>query len=59
MSAAAPYTPPGTMTPTQAADIARRARKLLRRGAITAYDYAVLDALLWSGRKAWRGLRRH
>jgi hypothetical protein len=45
------YLPPGALSPQGAADIARRARKLLRRGELSAHSFVVLDALLWAGRK--------
>jgi hypothetical protein len=45
-----PYLPPGSLSPQGASDIARRARKLLRRGELSAHSFAVLDALLWTGR---------
>jgi DNA-binding MarR family transcriptional regulator len=46
-----PYARPATLSPTQAAEIASRARKLLRAGRLTHRSYAVLDALLWSSRE--------
>jgi hypothetical protein len=48
---AEPHTPPGVLTPTQAAEIAGRARRLLRAGRLTHHDYAVLDGMLWCSRK--------
>lgn len=39
------------MTPKQAGEIAARARKLLRAGKLTHRQFALLDALLWSGRR--------
>lgn len=35
----------------QAGQIATRARQLLRRGAITAHQYALLDTVLWAARR--------
>jgi hypothetical protein len=45
------YLPPGSLSPEAAAQIARRARRLLRRGELSQYSFTVLDALLWAGRK--------
>jgi DNA-binding transcriptional MocR family regulator len=45
------YTRPGALSAAQAAEIAYRARKLLRAGRITHHAYAVLDALLWGSRQ--------
>ena len=39
------------LSPTQAGAIAKRARKLLRRGLITHRQLALLDCLLWSCRR--------
>jgi len=39
------------LSPTQAGAIARRARRLLRRGLITHRQLALLDCLLWSCRR--------
>jgi hypothetical protein len=39
------------LTAADAGEIARRGRKLLRRGLLTHRQYALLDALLWSCRK--------
>lgn len=46
----APYQSPTTISPAQVRDIARKARKLLRKGELSSHAYAVLDALLWVGR---------
>jgi CRP-like cAMP-binding protein len=47
---AAHHVQAGTMSPSQAAHVASRGRKLLRAGRITHAQFTVLDALLWSGR---------
>ena len=47
---AASYLPSDRLSPSQAAEIASRARKLMRQGRLTAHSYVVLDALLWSAR---------
>jgi hypothetical protein len=39
------------LTPTQAGAIAKRARRLLRRGLLTHCQLALLDCLLWSCRR--------
>ena len=39
------------LSPTQAGAIAKRARRLLRRGLITHRQLALLDCLLWSCRR--------
>ncbi len=44
-------TPAGTLTPADAAAIAKRARKALRRGQITHHQLTLLDTLLWSCRR--------
>lgn len=51
MAKPAPYVAPSTFTPDAAGELARRARKLLRRGLITHRDFVLLDCLLWSCRK--------
>ncbi len=38
------------LSPTQAAEIAGRARRLMRAGRLSHHAYAVLDALLWGAR---------
>jgi hypothetical protein len=38
------------LSPSQAGSIAKRGRKLLRRGKITHREFSLLDALLWSCR---------
>jgi len=40
-----------TLSPAQAGAIATRGRLLLRRGAITAHQYALLDVMLWVARR--------
>jgi hypothetical protein len=40
-----------TLSPAQAGAIATRGRLLLRRGAITAHQYALLDTMLWGARR--------
>ena len=60
------YAHPGFMSPSQAAHIAKRARKLLRSGELTHHQIAVLDSLLWDLRKhgsdkvtaTYRGLQK-
>jgi len=42
------------MTPSDAQHIAKRGRKLLRRGDLTHRQYALLDCLLWSCRAPGR-----
>jgi len=43
------------LTPTEAGDIAKRGRKLLRAGRITHRDLVILDCLLWSCRNPVTG----
>jgi len=43
------------LTPAQASTIATRARKLLRRGALTHRQAVLLDTLLWSVRRPGAG----
>jgi hypothetical protein len=48
---AIPYAKPGFMTPTQAAYVAKRARKAVRAGLLTHHQHGVLEVLLWDARK--------
>ena len=48
--AASYATPARRLTPIEAAAIAKRGRKLLRRGEVTHRELALLDCLLWSCR---------
>jgi len=43
------------LTPTEAGEIAKRGRKLLRAGKITHRDLVILDCLLWSCRNPVTG----
>jgi hypothetical protein len=45
-----PPPPARKLTPSEAAGIAKRGRKLLRRGLLTHRQYVLLDTLLWSCR---------
>jgi hypothetical protein len=47
---AIPYAKPGFMSPTQAAYIAKKARKAVRAGLLTHHQFAVLETLLWDAR---------
>jgi hypothetical protein len=47
---AIPYAKPGFMSPSQAAWIAKRARKALRAGLLSHHQFAVLEVLLWEAR---------
>jgi len=47
-----------TLTAAEAGLIARRGRKLLARGRITHRQFALLDCLLWSCRKAGKATAR-
>ena len=40
-----------TLTPTDAGELIRRARKMLRRGLLTHREMVLLDCLLWSCRR--------
>ena len=42
-------------TPSDAGELTRRARKLLRRGLMTHRQFALLDAMLWCCRKTGAG----
>ena len=46
-----PPIPGPRLTPADAGAIAKRARKLLRKGRLSAKQYVLLDCLLWSCRK--------
>lgn len=51
-----PIAVPATqLTPAQASAIAKRGRKLLRKGLLTHRQYALLDCLLWSCRRPSTG----
>lgn len=45
-----PSPPARLLSPAEAGDVAKRARKLLRRGLLTHRQLALLDCLLWSCR---------
>ena len=49
--AATHYAAPTRLTPTEAADTAKRGRKLLRRGELTHSQIVLLDCLLWCCRR--------
>jgi hypothetical protein len=51
-----PLLPPVRLTPAQAGAIAKRCRKLLRRGRLTHRQFALLDTLLWSCRRPGSGV---
>ena len=46
-----PSLPSPRLTPAEAGAIAARARKLLRKGRLTAKEFVLLDCLLWSCRR--------
>lgn len=50
MSIVPPPAPAGRLSPSEAGAIAKRGRKLLRRGLLTHRQHVLLDCLLWSCR---------
>jgi hypothetical protein len=46
-----PNAHPGFLSPSAAAYIAKRARKLLRSGELTHHQVAILEAMLWDARR--------
>jgi hypothetical protein len=51
-----PLLPPVRLSPAQAGAIAKRCRRLLRRGRLTHRQFALLDTLLWSCRRPGSGV---
>ena len=51
-----PLLPPVRLSPAQAGDIAKRSRKLLRRGKLTHEEFTLLDTILWSCRRPGSGV---
>jgi hypothetical protein len=46
-----PYAKAGFLSPSNAAYIAKRARKLLRSGELTHHQVTILEAMLWDARR--------
>jgi hypothetical protein len=51
-----PLLPPVRLSPAHAGAIAKRSRRLLRRGKLTHRQFALLDTLLWSCRRPGSGV---